>query len=210
MIEQGTDEWKALRLGKATASRVSDIVAKTKTGFSASRANYMAELVAERLTGTPSEGFISAAMKQGTEKEPLARDAYQFLMNTEVEQTAFVPHPTIDMAGASPDGLVGDEGLVEIKCPYTATHIETLLSKTVPAKYDTQINWQLACTGRQWCDFVSFDPRLPEQMQLFVKRVHRDDVRIKELETAVAAFLAELDQKVLSLKAAYMATEEAA
>jgi len=202
-IIQGSEEWLAIRVGKVTASRVADVIARTKTGWGASRVNYMAELIAERLTGEPAEKFTNAAMKWGTENEPDARIAYEFRTDSEVVQVGFIPHPTISMTGASPDGLVGDDGLVEIKCPNTATHIDTLISQTVPGKYVTQMLWQMACTGRQWCDFVSFDPRMPEHMRLFVKRVPRDDARIAELERDVADFLAELDGKVAELTALY-------
>lgn len=203
-IEQGSPEWKAMRLGKATASRVADIIAKTKTGASASRANYAAELIAERLSGLPAEGYTNAAMAWGTEKEPDARAAYEFLTNNEVEQVAFVPHPTIDMSGASPDGLVGDLGMVEFKCPNTATHIDTLLGLPIAGKYVTQMQWQMACRPeRRWCDYVSFDPRLPETMRLFVRRVPRDDAMISALEKEVTAFLSEIDEKVRQLRSTY-------
>jgi putative phage-type endonuclease len=208
-IVQGSPEWKALRCGKVTASRVADIVAKTKSGYSTSRANYLAQLIAERLTGTPAESFTNAAMQHGTETEPEARCAYEFYQGVTVEQVAFVPHPKIDQAGASPDGLVGADGLVEIKCPNTATHLETLLGQAVPGKYDTQIQFQLACTGRKWCDFVSYDPRMPEHMRLFVKRVHRDDKRINELETEIASFLLEMAVKLSELNSIYGEKEAA-
>ena len=149
VIIQGSDEWKELRRGRVTASRISDIVAKTKTGYSASRANYMAQLIAERLTGFAAESYTNAAMQHGTETEPEARDAYCFYQGVTVDQVAFVPHPKIDQAGASPDGLVGADGLVEIKCPNTATHLETLLGQAVPAKYADQMQFQMACTGRK-------------------------------------------------------------
>jgi putative phage-type endonuclease len=199
MIVQGTAEWHAIRVGKVTASRVADVMARTKTGWGASRANYMAELIAERLTGEPAEGYTNAIMQRGNEKEPDARAAYEFLTDASIVQIGFVSHPTIATSGASPDGLVGDDGLVEIKCPNTATHIETLLGNAVPGKYVSQMLWQMACSGRQWCDFVSFDPRLPESMRLFVRRVHRDDRRIAEIEGIVVTFLGELDQKVSEL-----------
>jgi putative phage-type endonuclease len=202
-IEQGSEAWKELRLGKVTASRVADVVAKTKTGYGASRANYAAQLIAERLTGTVADGYTNGAMAWGTEQEPEARLAYEFRTDVEVEQIAFVPHPTIAMSGASPDGLVGDEGLVEIKCPNTATHIETLRGQSIPGKYQTQMLWQMACTGRAWCDFVSFDPRMPEEMRLFVQRLPRDDARIAELEAEVTAFLAEIDATVAELTRLY-------
>lgn len=202
-VEQGSPEWFAIRCGKVTASRVADIVARTKSGPSASRANYAAQLIAERLTGEVSESYTNAAMEWGTAMEPEARVAYEFLHNSTVAKVGFVLHPKIEMSGASPDGLVGDTGLVEIKCPNTATHIETLISKTVPGKYLTQMQWQMACTGRAWCDFVSYDPRLPESMRLFVQRVLRDDKQIAELEGDVTAFLFEVASAVAKLTRLY-------
>ena len=203
MIIQGSDEWKALRLGKVTASRVSDVVAKTKSGYGAGRANYAAQLIAERLTGTPAESYTNAAMQHGTETEPEARAAYEFYQCVTVEEVAFVPHPKIDQAGCSPDGLVGGDGLVEIKCPQTATHLETLLGQAVPGKYETQMQFQMACTGRKWCDFVSYDPRMPENMRLFIKRVPRDETRIKEFESEIASFLLEMAVKLSQLNSLY-------
>lgn len=202
-IIQGSDAWKALRLGKVTASRVSDVVAKTKSGYSATRANYAAQLIAERLTGTPAESYTNAAMQHGTETEPEARAAYEFYQGVTVREVAFVPHPQIDQAGCSPDGLVDEDGLVEIKCPNTATHLETLLGQAVPGKYDAQMQFQMACTGRAYCDFVSYDPRMPENMRLFIKRVPRDDNRIKELESEIAAFLLEMAVKLSQLNSLY-------
>jgi putative phage-type endonuclease len=199
MMEQGTEEWFTIRIGKVTASRVTDVIAKTKTGYSATRDNYMAQLVCERLTNQKGESFSNAAMQHGTDTEPLARAAYEAFQDILVDEVGFVPHPSIIMAGASPDGLVGDDGLLEIKCPNTATHIETLMSKTVPGKYNTQMQFQMACTGRQWCDFVSFDNRLPNELQLFVKRVPRDDKFIKQMEDEVVKFLNELDIKIAQL-----------
>jgi putative phage-type endonuclease len=208
-IVQGSPEWKALRCGKVTASRVADVVARTKTGPSASRANYLAQLIAERLTGTAAETYSNAAMQHGTETEPEARAAYEFYQGVTVEQVAFVPHPKIDQAGASPDGLVDSDGLVEIKCPNTATHLETLLGQAVPAKYADQMQFQMACTGRQWCDFVSYDPRMPEHMRLFIRRVKRDDKRINDLETEIAGFLLELAVKLSELNSIYGEKEAA-
>lgn len=200
MIEQGSPEWFAQRLGKVTASRVADVIAKTKTGYSTSRDNYMAQLVCERMTNTVAESFTNTAMAWGTETEPLARAAYEAYADVLVDEVAMITHPTIEASGASPDGLVGDDGMLEIKCPNTATHIDTLLSQSVPGKYNTQMQWQLACTGRQWCDFVSFDSRMPEGLQIFVKRVFRDDDYIKTLEIEVQKFLNELNEKVERLE----------
>lgn len=202
-MEQGSAEWIAAKCGWVGASRVADIIAKTKSGWGASRANYMAQLVAERLTGVPLETFASEAMKRGIETEAEARAAYQFETTTLVEKVGFIPHPTVRMSGASPDGLIGSDGLVEIKCPNVATHVDTLLGQSVPGRYVTQMQWQMACTGRAWCDFASYDPRLPEAMRLFVKRVPRNDETIKELEGHVTDFLAELDAKIAALGARY-------
>lgn len=202
-LRQGSEEWRTARLGRVTASRVADVIAKTKSGTAATRANYLAELVVERMTMQPSDRFCNDAMRWGTEKEPEARAAYEFFERYTVTPVGFVPHPYIEMSGASPDGLVGDLGLVEIKCPSSRVHIETLLGRAVPGKYVTQIQWQLACTGRAWCDFVSFDPRMPEDMKLFTKRVAREDKVIAELEDAVRLFLAEVSDTVARLEKLY-------
>ena len=198
-IEQRSDAWFSARLGKVTASRVADVIAKTKSGYSASRDNYMAQLICERLTGQQGESFTNAAMTWGTETEPLARSAFEAYADVMVEEVGFVPHPLIEMSGASPDGLVGLFGMLEIKCPNTATHIDTLLSQTVPGKYITQMQWQMRWCERQWCEFVSFDPRLPQDLQLFVKRVEFDPEYVAMLEKEVIQFLAELDDKVNKL-----------
>jgi putative phage-type endonuclease len=196
MIEQGTPEWFAQRLGKVTASRVADIIAKTKTGVAASRGNYLAQLVAERLTGQAADSFKSGAMQHGTETEPMARMAYETETGQMVTEVAMIQHPKIEMAGASPDGLVGEDGLVEIKCPNTSTHIATLMADKAPSGYMAQMQWQMACTGRAWVDFVSFDPRMPDDMQLFIKRVPRDEALIAEYEAEVIKFLAEVQETV--------------
>lgn len=199
-MDQRTDEWYLARAGKVTASRVAEVVAKTKTGYSASRANYMAQLVCERLTGKQQESYSNASMQWGTETEPLARSAYEMKADVFVKDEGLVIHPTIEMSGASPDGLVGDDGLIEIKCPNTATHIENLLSNKAPANYVIQMQWQMACTGRKWCDFVSFDPRMPDDLQMMVVRVERDDEQIAFLESEVVKFLDEVQEKVNQLK----------
>lgn len=202
-MEQRSQEWFAARIGKVTASRVADLMAKTKSGPAASRANYMADLIVERLTGQKAEGFTSAAMQWGTDTEPQARAAYEFLTDADVVEEGFCLHHVIPDFGASPDGLIGDDGLLEIKCPNTAAHLDVLLTGTVPAKYVTQMQAQMSCTGREWCDFVSFDPRMPGEMQIFVKRVERDNAFIDEMEREVAAFLAEVAQKLDALMAQY-------
>jgi putative phage-type endonuclease len=202
-MEQQTNEWFTARLGKVTASRVADVIAKTKTGYSASRDNYMAQLICERLTGQKGESFTNAAMEWGTQTEPLARSAYENSRNLLVKEVGFINHSRIEMSGASPDGLVADDGLVEIKCPNTATHIDTLLSGKVPTKYITQMQWQMLCCQRKWCDFVSFDNRLPEHLQLFVQEVEFDPAYAAMLEKEVVLFLTELDNKVAKLKEKY-------
>lgn len=202
-VIQGSPEWKAIRLGKLTASRMADAIAKTKTGWGAGRANLMAALVAERLTGEPAVDFTNMAMQWGTEKEPEARAAYAFHFDADVSEIGFANHPTISDAGCSPDGLVGSDGLIEIKCPNTANHIDTLLGASVKGSYLTQMMWQMACTGRQWCDFVSYDPRLPEEMRLFVKRIHRDEAVVEELEREARLFLSELSATVTRLQGLY-------
>jgi putative phage-type endonuclease len=202
-MEQRTEEWYSARAGKVTASRVADVIARTKSGYGASRAAYMAELVIERITGKPTEKFSSAAMQWGTEKEPEALSLYQVETGALVELVGFVPHPDIEGSGASPDGLIGGDGLIEIKSPNSSTHLDTLLLQKIPDRYQVQMLWQMACTGRMWCDFVSFDPRMPDHLKLFVRRFNRDDVRIKELETEVKVFIAEINQKVDDLNKLY-------
>ncbi len=206
-VVQGSPEWFAQRVGKVTASRIGDVMAKTKSGPSASRANYIAELVAERLTGQAAEGFTSAAMQWGTDTEPQAREAYRFHRQAQVVECGIVDHPTIAMSAASPDGLVGDDGLVEIKCPNSATHIKTILTNKIDRKYILQMQWQMACTGRQWCDFVSFDPRLGLDFQYWRIRVERDGTLISEIETEVSAALVEVDETVTELRKTFGVSE---
>jgi len=199
-MEQRTDEWFESRLGKATASRIADIIAKTKTGPSASRENYAVQLVLERITQSKGESYTNAAMQWGTDTEPMARQQYELKRGVFVDEVGFIDHPTIAMSGASPDGLVGADGLVEIKCPNSATHMETLVSRKIPQKYIPQMMWQMACTGRNWCDFVSFDPRFPENLQIFVERVDYDPTYARMLELEVGQFLDEVEKKVEILR----------
>ena len=198
-IEQGSDAWKKIRAGKVTASRVKDIVATTKTGYSTSRDKYMTQLLLERLTNTVAESYSNDAMQWGVDNEPYARSAYESAKNVMVDQVAFVNHPTIEMAGASPDGLVNDDGLVELKCPMSHTHLESLLGG-LDDQYKTQVNWQMACTGAKWTDLCSFDPRFPAELQLVIKRFERDDAYIATLEKEVIKFLTELDDKLNKVK----------
>ena len=192
--EQRSAEWYALRAGKVTASRITDVLATVKNGEAAARRNYRAQLVCEILTGLPGENYVSKEMQWGIDTEPFARAAYELQYDVTVDQVGFATHPEIERCGASPDGLVGAEGLVEIKCPATSTHLEYLLSGTVPLDYQPQMLTAMACTGRKWCDFVSYDPRLPQHLQLFVRRFYRDEERIAEIEARVRQFLAEVDE----------------
>jgi len=200
MIEQGTEAWHQLRLGKVTASRVADIMAKTKTGVSASRGNYLIELALQRVTGTIEQSYTNDAMQWGTATEPQARVAYEVKTGNFVDQIAFVEHDIIEWFGCSPDGLVGKDGLIEIKCPNSATHWATIKDGKPPNKYVIQMQTQMACTGRKWCDFVSFDPRMPERSQLFICRVERDQKMIDEIETEVMKFLVEVFDEVERMK----------
>ena len=202
MLEQRSPEWFKARLGRLTASRVADMMAKTRNGWGASRANYAWELAIERLTGEGTPSYCSPAMQWGIETEDRARAAYQIHALCTVEQVGFIEHPSL-FAGASPDGLIGDDGMVEIKCPNCATHGETLLSGRIDDKYHKQMQFQMACSGRAWCDFVSFDPRFPEPMRLWVKRVERDEDAIKEIEDCAAEFLREVDETVSRLCGTY-------
>ena len=189
MIEQRTAEWFAQRLGKVTASRMGDVLAKPTT---ARYQKYQIELVTDRLTGSKTEHFVSPAMEWGTVTEPQAQACYSFEREAVIE-TGFHPHPTLEMAGASPDGLVGEDGLIEIKCPSTHTHVDTLLNGKIKSDYVHQMQWQMACTGREWCDFVSFDPRLPDHARMYVQRVERDTGKINEMEAAAKVFLDQVE-----------------
>lgn len=192
MDEQRTENWFSARLGKVTASRVADVMAKTKSGYGAARKNYMMELLCQRLTQSREEGFTSAAMQRGTELEPVARSAYELDHDCMVEEVGFIVHPNIDGFGASPDGLVGTDGLIEIKCPNTAQHVEFLQTGKPDGRYQWQMLAQMACTGRKWCDFASFDDRMPEPLQLAVTRFEWDAERGAEMLAEVQKFLAEL------------------
>lgn len=201
-LEQRSPEWLQMRIGMATASRMADVMAKLKTkdGEAAGRRDYKAELVCESLTGRATEHFVSPAMQWGIDNEILARNAYEIELETEVQQIGFAIHPKISRCGASPDGLLGTDGTVQFKCPTTATHLEYIVAGVVPAEYHWQMLCEMACTERSFCDFVSFDPRLPKKLQLFVRRFERDDARIAAMETEVVKFLAEVDELIEKVK----------
>lgn len=198
MIEQGTEEWHALRLGRVTASQIVNVMMKPDT---AGYQNYRAQLVCERLTGRATETYKSAAMQNGTDTEPQARAMYTLTTGNPVHQVSFVDHPEIAMSGCSPDGLILDIGLIEVKCPQPTEHIRTVLGGTIKRPYALQMQWQMACTHRGWCDFVSFCPDLPDELALHIERVEADHDMIRDMEKAVTAFLAEVDRMTDQLQA---------
>jgi len=204
-IIQGTPEWLQLRLGHVTASRVADILAKTKTGPSASRQNYLIELAIQRVTGVVEESYKNEAMIRGTEEEPKARQAYELLTETFVEEVPFVKHKTIEWFGCSPDGIIknndGTYNLLEIKNPNSATHWSYIKEGEPPTKYKIQMMAQMACTGAQWCDFFSYDSRMPEGSRHFLKRMMRDNKFIEEMEKEVKTFLDEVAEEVRLMEA---------
>ncbi len=199
---QGSAAWLDARCGKVTASRVAHVLAVKRDGKpTAEHERYLMELVGERLTGLATQHYLTAAMLEGSEREPQACDAYEFLYGVDTVKVGFVDHPTIAMAGASPDRLVGADGLVEFKCPTLRTHLETLLSGEIPEDHLPQMRWQMACTGRVWCDFATWHPSVPPALRLWVKRLHRDEAEIAKDEAAVRSFLGEVEARVLRLLA---------
>lgn len=201
-VEQRSAEWLAMRVGIVTGSRVADVMAKLKRkeGEAQCRADYKAEIVAEILTGRAAQHYVSPSMEWGVENELFARSVYEVELGA-IEPVGFALHSKIARFGASPDGLVGEDGLVEFKCPNTATHIDYIIRGVVPAEYQCQMLAEMACAERQWCDFVSYDPRLPKRLQLFVRRFERDEARICEMEKEVEQFLAEVDELIAKVNA---------
>lgn len=193
-MEQRSAEWYAARLGNVTASRIADVVATTRNGYGAAREGYMMELLAERLTGVSQEHYVNEAMLWGIEQEDFARAAYEADTGILMQEVGYIPHPEIPRTGASPDGLVGDHGLVEIKCPTTKTHLRFILDGVIEPDYEKQMCWQLECTGRKWCDFVSYDPRLPENVRMIKCRYIPEPQYLDYLRDEVRKFLAELDE----------------
>ena len=198
-LEQGTDEWRMARLGHVSGSSIADVMAKGKTGEAITRKKYKTKLVAERLTGLFGESFTNASMEHGTATEPLARMNYEVSHETFIEKTGFWKHPTIKWVGVSPDGLIGDNGIIEIKCPNTTTHIDYILENKVPTEYYKQIQCQLWVTGREFCKFVSFDNRIGEKNQMFVAEARRDEDLIKIMENETLIFLDEVEEMVRRL-----------
>lgn len=199
-IEQQSVEWLQARIGCVTASRIKDALGKLKSGKeSAARLKYKFEVLTEALTGRATEHYVSQAMEFGIANEPIARTMYEMTKGVEVERVGFVVHPSIPRCGASPDGIIGSDGLVEIKCPNTNTHLEYLLDGVIPEDYQPQMMFQLACTGFKYCDFVSFDPRLPEEYGLFIVRLERDDAEIAKMEAEVVQFIGEINEMAKKL-----------
>lgn len=184
--QQGSPEWYAARSGKATASCFGKAIAG---GQGKTRTAYMIQLIAERMTGEPQEGYSNAVMQRGSEIEPQAREYYELLNDCPIRQVGFLERD--EHVGASPDGLVGLDGMVEIKCPNSTTHIETILAGKVPTKYKPQIQGQLWVSGYDWVDFVSYDPRV-HQKPYFCERVYRDEDYIKELSIKITMFITDM------------------
>jgi len=198
MIKQGTDEWHNARLAKVTASRLSAVMAKTKSGYSATRKNYMMELICQKLSGQREESYTNTAMQRGNDLEPIARGAYEADKGVFVDEVGLILHPAeIDFA-ASPDGLVGNDGLVEIKCPNTATHVEFLKNGKPKREYILQMHGQMLCTGRRWCDFVSYDDRL-QGLEYKCVRVEFDKVLADEIIKEVTSFLVEMEKELIEI-----------
>ncbi len=196
MDEQRTEEWFKSRLGKVTASKVADVMKKTKSGYSTARKNYMMQLLCERLTETKKETYTNSIMQRGTDLEPIARFRYEVEAYCIVDECGLIDHATIPRFGASPDGLVDDDGLLEIKCPNTAQHIDFIINDKIIDQYMWQMMAQMSCSNRKWCDFVSFDDRLPEILQYKVKRIFRDEEKILSMEIEISNFLDELQELV--------------
>lgn len=199
-MEQRTDEWLQARVGHITGSRMADVISKIKTGESQTRINYKTQLVTERLTNQPVQTYFNNAMQQGIDREPDARMLYELENKIDVEEVGFIKHPTLAWSGVSVDGLIGDKGIIEIKCPLETTHTNTLLKKQAPKKYYPQMQWGMCVTQRSFCDFVSYNPSFPDDLKLFVIRVERDDDYIKILEEEVVKFNEEIEQLLNSIK----------
>ena len=200
-VEQNSIEWLQMRCGMCTASRMADVVTKLKKGgYGKAREDYLWELICERLTGRAEDHYVTPAMEHGMEFEPLARAAYEMAFDCDVEPGQFAMHPAIKWFGASPDGLVGDDGLIEIKCPKSVTHLGYLTGGEVPEDYKPQMLTEMSCAERKWCDFVSFDPRMPKNLRFFCIRYERDDAKIAEIEAEAVKFIAEVDEMIAKLE----------
>jgi hypothetical protein len=202
-LEQGSEAWRAIRAGKVTGSRINDVLtqARKKGDVSKVRQGYMFELIAERLTGIPEEQYSGFWPDHGKEFEPLAAAAYEVLFDQVLQKVGFIVHPTMPFAGCSPDRLLGDRGIVGIKCPKTTTHLRWRQKNSCPEEHVAQLYWELCCTGREWADFVSYDPRLPEPLQLFAVRVFPEKALMTEMENQVKAFEDEIKESIKAINA---------
>ena len=200
MMKQGTYEWFSARLGKVTASNVDNVIVKVKNGESVYKRKYRTQLITEILTGKPINIFVNEAMKWGTDHEDEARNFYMekrgLLKDIDVKEVGFIDHSTVKMSGASPDGLVGKDGLIEIKCPQPMTHTDFLISKRINKKHIHQMQWQMACTGKKWCDYVCYHPDFPAAQKMLVIRVERDNDLINRLEKDIQDFVTEVEDSV--------------
>jgi putative phage-type endonuclease len=209
--EQGSGAWLAARAGRITASRVAEVLAYAKKGGETQkRADYRIELVSERLSGLATEKYVTFAMKEGTRLEPQARTEYELATDVLCDQVGFAIHPAMDFSGASPDGLVGKDGGVEIKCPTRTTHIEYLMAGIVPPEYEPQMVWNMVCCERMWWDFVSYCPDFPEPLNMFTIRLHRDEARIDVIDAEVRKFNAEVETTIQQLQEEIHARDRAA
>ncbi|EJF84068.1 hypothetical protein MCU_00736 [Bartonella elizabethae Re6043vi] len=199
-MEQRTAEWFQARLGKVTASNVYNVLSKTAKGMPTSKyEDYKIKLMTERLTEEISQSYTTPAMQWGIEHEEDALREYAFIYDTEITQCGFIQHPTIQMAGASPDGFVGEDGLVEIKCPQSPNHLRFFIDSNIKPEYHAQMQFQMACTGRKWCDFVSYNPNFvgkSTSLRMKIKRINRDEEQIEQINQAVEIFLAEIEQEM--------------
>ncbi|AQX28205.1 MULTISPECIES: lambda exonuclease family protein [unclassified Bartonella] len=204
-MKQRTAEWFQAHLGKVTTSNIYNLLNKTAKGLPTSKyEEYKIKLMTERLVGEISHSYTTSAMQRGIEYEEDALKEYAFIYDTEVTQCGFIQHPTIQMVGASSDGFVGENGLVEIKCPRSVNHLRFWITEKIKPEYLAQMHFQMACTGRQWCDFVSYDPRFSGQsahLRLKVQRIHRNDEQIEAINQAVETFLEEIEQEIKQITA---------
>lgn len=194
-VPSGTAEWVKARIGIVTASRLGDVMAKRKDKQEAApRRNYMRELVAERMTGFAIDHYVSPAMQWGLDYENEGKEYYEALSGNLIEPAGFILHRSIADFGATPDGFLSPDGVFEMKAPTTSTHLDWIIDGKVPPEYKPQMLGEMMCTGRQWCDFSSYDPRMPENKRLFVRRYEPTAAEFAEIEDAVRAFLLDLDR----------------
>lgn len=207
-VEQGTPEWLQMRCGMGTGSGIGKAIKRigkseknpNGTKYSADREKYLMEVVCERLTGRATEHYVTDAMLWGIEHEPIAREEYGMARGCDVDPGKFAIHDRMKWFGSSSDGLVGEDGCIEIKCPTSLTHLQWVIDGVVPDEHIDQMKAAMSCYNRQWCDFISYDPRMPKDLRLFVRRLERDEPMIVEMEQEVEKFLAEVDVLLDTIK----------